>query len=104
MNILGTEYKFGYNTPLLQGAGADGICRKYEKLIVVREVADMLTDSDNLKAKTDRYNEVCRHEVIHAFFDEAGLDTYSVDETLVGFLATNIPKMIEIFRENGWLG
>lgn len=103
MNILGTEYTFEHNTPLLNDMRADGICQKYNKRIAVREVADMLEDDDNLEAKKIRYNEVCRHEVIHAFLGEAGLENYNNDETLVVFLSANFPKMVKIFAENGWL-
>lgn len=103
MNILGTEYTFEHNTPLLNDMCADGICQKYNKRIVVREVADMLEDDDNLEAKKIRYNEVCRHEVIHAFLGEAGLENYNNDENLVVFLSANFPKMVKIFAENGWL-
>ena len=103
MNILGTEYTFEHNTPLLNDMCADGICQKYNKRIAVREVADMLEDDDNLEAKKIRYNEVCRHEVIHAFLGEAGLENYNNDETLVVFLSVNFPKMAKIFAENEWL-
>lgn len=54
-------------------SGADGVCQQYNKRIAVREVSDMLDDTGDMKAKKLRYNEVCRHEAIHAFFGEAGL-------------------------------
>lgn len=103
MNILGTEYSFEHNSPLLKELCADGICQQYNKRIAVREIADMLEDADSMEIKEIRHREVCRHEVIHGFFGEAGLERYNDDETLVTFLAVNFPKMAKIFAENGWL-
>lgn len=103
MNILGTEYSFEHDTEGLMKSGADGVCQQYNKRIAVREVSDMLDDTGDMKAKKLRYNEVCRHEAIHAFFGEAGLEQYNEDETLVSFLAVNFPKMDELFRERRWL-
>ena len=103
MNILGTEYSFEHNSPWLEKQGLDGVCGRYDKRIVVREAADMLEDIDDMKAKEVRHNETCRHEVIHGFFGEAGLENYNTDEALVTFLAVNFPKMAKIFSENGWM-
>lgn len=103
MNILGTEYKFEHDTSLLKEMGADGICQRYDKRIAVRDADAMLCDDGSTAAKQCRYREVCRHEVIHGFFGEAGLGEYNDDETLVDFLAANFPKMTHIFQENGWL-
>ena len=103
MNILGTEYSFEHDTEGLRKSGADGVCQQYNKRIAVREVVDMLEDIDDMTARKLRYNEVCRHEVIHAFFGEAGLEQYADDETLVNFLAINFPKMDILFRERRWL-
>lgn len=104
VNILGTEYSFVHDTKELTKSGNDGICQQYSKRIAVREVSDMLDDTGDMKAKKLRYNEVCRHEAIHAFFGEAGLEQYNEDETLVSFLAVNFPKMDELFKKQGWLG
>ncbi len=104
MNILGTEYSFEHDTEELTKLGNDGIYQQYSKRIAVREVSDMLDETDDMKAKRLRYNEVCRHEAIHAFFGEAGLEQYNEDEMLVSFLAINFPKMDELFKKQGWLG
>lgn len=104
MNILGIEYNFEHDTEKLTKLGCDGMCQQYSKRIVVRKVSDMLEDSDDIKAKKLRYDEVCRHEAIHAFFGEAGLEQYNNDEALVTFLAVNFPKMDELFKKQGWMG
>ena len=50
-----------------------------------------------MEDKMKRYREVMRHEIIHAFFSEAGLDDYSDNEQLVNWLAIQIPKMNDVF-------
>lgn len=40
-----------------------------------------------------------RHELIHAFFCEAGLDDYSSNEQLVDWIAIQSPKIFKIFQE-----
>ena len=50
-------------------------------------------------AKDIRHKEVLRHEIIHAFFDEAGLNDYSNNEQLVEWIAFQFPKMFRTFVE-----
>lgn len=46
-----------------------------------------------------RFNEVGRHEIFHAFFDESGLEGYSEDEQLINWLAVQSPKIFKVFTE-----
>lgn len=48
--------------------------------------------------KRTRYNEVLRHEVIHAFFNECGLAEYCNDEQLVQWIAVQFPKILKVFQ------
>lgn len=100
MNIMGTEYKIlkGRDS-YLQSIDADGVCESYEKLISVRSEDILLDQSSTPEAKTKRYKEVMRHEIIHAFFHECGLDDYSNDEVLVNFLAIQFPKLKQLFED-----
>ena len=50
-----------------------------------------------MSAKVTSWNETLRHELIHAFFFEAGLVEYCSDETLVYFIAQQFPKLHKIF-------
>lgn len=59
----------------------------------------MLCDDDFMETKKKRFNEVLRHEVIHAFFSESGLDDYSSNEELVNWIAIQFPKMLQVFKE-----
>ena len=43
-----------------------------------------------------------RHEIIHAFMFESGLDecsTWGVDESLIDWIALQFPKMLKAFEE-----
>lgn len=50
-----------------------------------------------------------RHEIIHAFLFESGLSEnfthpeYGHDETYVDWIASQFPKMCEVFKEVGCL-
>lgn len=97
MLILGTKYDLVQNDATLKDINADGACSSYEKVIRIAPLKDMLQPDDSEQAKRKRYNEVLRHEMIHAFFDESGLDQYSDDEQLVNWLAVQFPKMLKAF-------
>ena len=102
VNILGTTYKVKEDKSL-KHTPADGICKTYDKEIVIRPVADMLGAEDCETSKYARHKEVIRHEIVHAFFDEAGLSDYCSDERLVEWIAKQFPKMQEAMRQAGGL-
>lgn len=101
-NVLGTEYDIITDDSLLS-RGCDGECRSYSKEIRIRKVDDMLCSDDSTELKEKRYNEVMRHELVHAFFSESGLDDYSANEQLVTWIASQFPKMVKAFEEVGCL-
>ncbi len=103
MNILGTDYELIKECEELTEKDLDGECQQYAKLIRIRPIEKMLLPCDPVEVKKKRYNEVFRHEVIHAFFNECGLDGYSADEQLVDWIAVQFPKMCKLFQENGCL-
>lgn len=99
VNILGTEYKITLKE--LKDSDVDGFTDYTEKAIVIR---------------SDNYNEVgnfewlqkkqLRHELIHAFMAESGLQAnwehvqkFGHDETTVDWIAIQSPKMFKIFQE-----
>lgn len=100
ISILGTEYNIAVDDTL-EKTNCDGLCKKYEKQIMIRSVGAMLCDDDSTETKKKRYDEVLRHEIIHAFFSESGLDDYSNNEQLVNYLAIQFPKMLKAFKEVG---
>lgn len=98
VNVLGTEYKIITDDSIVS-QGVDGLCKSYDKQITVRSKGNMLCADDSDEVKAIRYREVLRHELVHAFFDEAGLDDYSNNEQLVTWIASMFPKMVNAFKE-----
>ncbi len=98
VNILGTMYKVVENAGV-QDEGCDGMCHTYTKMIELAPLNAMLSKEDSKEAKKIRYNEVKRHEIIHAFFAECGCDDWCNDERLVSFLAAQFPKLVAIFQD-----
>ena len=98
ISVLGTEYKIITDDSIVS-QGVDGLCKSYDKEITVRSKDNMLGNDDSDDIKELRYKEVLRHELVHAFFDESGLDDYSNNEQLVQWLASQFPKMLQAFKE-----
>lgn len=108
VNILGTEYKFIYTTagcdPELEGLL--GLCDSILKTIKIEQAIFQ----DNHKDNTDRFAlaifSVIRHEIIHAFFYECGLDgegEYAQNEELIDWIALKIPQITKTMQKIGVL-
>lgn len=105
VSILGREYdiveKSRANDRVLLEKDIDGYCDKSIARVVVcdmktREV-DSLCDLERHKKK------VMRHELIHAFLFESGLEQecfWSCEE-MIDWLACQFPKMSKAFDEAG---
>ena len=102
VNIVGTKYNIIEDDALIR-QGFDGVHEYYENSISVRPVQNMLSSDKPDSAKELRYKECLRHELIHAFFSESGLDNYSSNEELVDWLAMQFPKIVKVFEELGVL-
>lgn len=113
VNILGTEYKvvLGNKTqyPVLEIM--DGCADTSIKRLLIDD-ASFVRDEVDAKQDMDSYiKEILRHEIIHAFLFESGLDgnTSSVDhwansEEIVDWFALQSPKIFKAFQEVGCLG
>ena len=113
VNILGTEYKvvLGNKTkyPVLEIM--DGCADTSIKRLLIDD-ASFVRDEVDAKQDMDSYiKEVLRHEIIHAFLFESGLEgnTSSVDhwansEEIVDWFALQSPKIFKAFQEVGCLG
>ena len=98
VNILGTEYTIKIETPEQNPKliNANGICEFWSKEIIVDVKKPDVETFNNL----DLFNrKVLRHEIVHAFFGESGLQEYMRDELLVDWLATQFDKLAEAFKE-----
>lgn len=95
INILGSEYSIVTNPDFIEH---DGECEFYSRSIELRPCEKMLEDA-TVEAKRKRYREVARHEIIHAFLFESGLDEYARNEQLVDWIAMQFPKLNKVFSE-----
>ena len=103
INVLGTEYTINEATenedPKL--TGKDGYCDSSTKTCVIDRLED--TDIDSKGTIEDYKNSVKRHELIHAFLYESGLDScsWADNEELVDWLAIQWHKINAIFDQLG---
>jgi Zn-dependent peptidase ImmA (M78 family) len=96
ISILGENYTLGFSTekddPELKGLS--GYCMPSEKKIVI--------DKD-MKNPNATKKWVMRHEIIHAFLYESGLDKEAPwadsEEQLVDWIALQFPKMLKTMQD-----
>lgn len=98
INILGEKYTIDNSKYL---TGMDGNIDWTNKRI---QIAKSLDEPNSSKlANLNLYkNSVTRHEIIHAMFQESGLDTFSNNihnEETVDWIAKMYPKMVKIFSK-----
>ena len=98
VNILGAENLIIIDDEMHR-TERDGAERRYLHEISLRPKSDMLNSEATDYERALRFNEVGRHEILHAFFDESGLEGYSEDEQLINWLAVQSPKIFKIFAE-----
>ena len=103
VNILGTEYTIttASKTEDTFLEKCDGYCDKTSKRIVVLTK----TDDCELDIFEDYQKKVIRHEIIHAFLFESGLqenfkhEEWGHEETMIDWIAIQFPKMLQAFKE-----
>lgn len=108
ITILGTIYKLRLvtannekNYPLLEDA--NGYMDPTIKEIVVRIGFD---EDDDIQNPDDLIRKNIRHEVIHAFLYESGLDcdscrvnSWATSEEMVDYFAIQFPKIVKVLTE-----
>ena len=101
IDILGVEYTLEERNEQEDDRliGKDGYCDNSLKECIVDKMER--TDRDTLKNLDIYKNSVKRHEIIHAFLHESGLDYCCpwATEEMVDFLAIQFPKLLKIFRD-----
>lgn len=100
VNVLGTVYRIKY-VPSLDGRG--GETDFYTKIIRISEQEDVPAEykTDNLK---EMQRNVLRHELIHAFLFESGMDqssaahdAWAVNEEMIDWMAIQMPKIMAAY-------
>ena len=103
VNVLGTEYLIKESNKVedLALENCDGYCDYSTKTIVIdtfknyEELPDTLGNMDGYKKK------VIRHELVHAFLSESGLNanSWANNEEIVDWIAYQFPKLKEAFEK-----
>lgn len=105
INVLGTEIKVLFrkekDDPKLEELG--GYFDASESLIVVKIPEADVMSIGNLE---NHQKKTLRHEIIHAFLHESGLDwstvpvdCWATNEEMVDWFAIQSPKIFKVFRE-----
>lgn len=101
VSILGTEYRIEFKE--MKNVGIDGYCDYTSKHIVIRsDNENELEDFEYIQKKQ------LRHEIVHAFMAESGLQSnwnhtteFGHEETTVDWFAIQSPKIFSVFTELG---
>ena len=112
VNILGTTYKVELKVPCGKDkhlTGNFGYTDFHGKRIVVADVNTIPGWEEATKESArDVYAGTVRHEVIHAYLMESGLDgssngvdCWARNEEMVDWFAIQFPKLAKTFRELG---
>ena len=112
INILGTTYKVYLNVPATKDPMLDGLfgyTSFHERKIVVADVRTVQGwEAADDAAAGDIFAQTVRHEVIHAFLAESGLNgsanptnCWALNEEMVDWFAIQMPKLLKIFHELG---
>ena len=106
INVLGTLYQVDIvpekEDPKLESM--DGYTDPSIKRIVVADVNARPADSEDISNKEWFQKNIMRHELIHAFVTESGLeDAFWHNEDMVRWLAYMFPRLLVAFKEAGAL-
>lgn len=112
IDVLGTEYSIAMwaydEKPIFKNKSIDGYCDSISKEIAI---CDMKTYPGYEEETTAYCNQVekqvLRHEIVHAFFNESGLQDsclqysggWAKNEEMVDWIALQFPKLLNAFKE-----
>lgn len=112
VNILGTEYTIEIRKisedKVLKNNKYSAYCCDDEPLIVIADIEDKEYFEDYTEKEKKLWtNKTLRHEIIHAFFNESGLQSSSSpcekawarNEEMVDWIAIQSTKIFKVFLE-----
>lgn len=103
VDILGVEYRISYTTPADDPMLNDlyGYADSITKSIVIDK-----TDYEKIPDNKAHRKAVLRHEIVHAFLYESGLDScshssknWSIDEEIVDWIAIQTSKIYNVWKQ-----
>lgn len=103
VDILGTTYTIREET--LKDEEIDGFCDCFNRVICIR--GDNYNNVGNFKRLQ---NQSLRHEIVHAFLAESGLQSnfehcqeFGHEETMIDWIAIQFPKIAKVYEKLGIL-
>lgn len=117
VNILGTEYSIETHKVSedehMQKNRLAGYCGEEDKKIIIADMSEeeYFAGMDE-KSQKKYWRKVCRHEIIHAFFNESGLSdssnhydgAWAKNEEMVDWFAIQSPKIFAVCQSLDILG
>lgn len=112
IKILGETYKVYLNVPYTKDPSLEGrfgyTSFPNRKIVVAKVNTVPGWEEVDQEAADNTFAHTVRHEVIHAYLLESGLnassnpaDCWAMNEEMVDWFALQIPKMIRTFHELG---
>lgn len=110
VNVLGTEYAVHIvNEKFMEDIG-DGCTDTSTKTILISDLAKASGDAGSKKDLDEYKRKVLRHELVHAFLYESGLDIntnlvaeWASNEEMVDWFAIQGPKIFKAYSKLGIL-
>lgn len=117
VDVLGTMYAI-YESNLdectfMKEHNLDGYCESYDRKIVISDMSDAVRyDFSSEDAKNRYRGSLLRHEIIHAFLSESGLQdstnsfnsAWSKNEEMIDWFSIMWPKINNAFEAVGAIG
>lgn len=105
VNVLGVPYKVHIGTvndyPILKDNESSGLCDFSVKSIWAEDTQLDELEVGDMKNKKYLTNITLRHELMHAYFHESGLEDYAHNEKLVNFMAMSLEKIYAMCKDAG---
>lgn len=111
VDVLGTRYKIEVRKvsedKYMQDNHLDGYCNSCLHRIVISDLKDLYTEWTD-EERSLYLKQLLRHEVLHAFFNESGLqdsanqspNSWSTNEEMVDWFAIQFSKIMQAYQ---WL-
>jgi hypothetical protein len=103
VDILGTKYDMSYRAKEYDRAldKLSGYCDSSVKKIVICDYSKKEPDPMDREDLTVYQRKVARHEIIHAFLNESGLQEECewICEEMVDWWAAQLPKIFKAFQD-----
>lgn len=106
INILGTDYEILCSTPISDKTleFCAGYCDNTVKKCVINDLSSNESTPKDVGDTEEYIRRTKRHEIVHAFLSESGLDENSEwarNEELVDWIAIQGPKIWKAWQEAG---